>query len=606
MQAGQSLVQQLAPAISQERSAQLMAMHAAPSMSLSHASGTPRASSARAVRKSIAGPHVPASVAHAAGGASGELAASPSFNPSKPWQQLFRQHSKPRQQGAAAAVRDQPHFGAAAGAGCGIGTPPSVQPRAQAEAGQAMERTFSMGSLRRGALSFGSQRQPSGSVCLEPAHSNMSFAADISAELQGAAGASASIVGPARPRTSVDYGTAHAMQAASAVTARRGPVHVSGRAHAKAAIGSALPADAARGKGKDSIADAAGTHRAGERMRGTGGHRSAACNNASAPAAKSSLAQRCPPPAALQVASVSPFAEDQDDVLDRFWTSQHEMSPQPPEQPPSTGSGSAEPGIDPAGYGRLHDLPPNRQLGATYLQADRGCLSLQADHAGTKPSSSAGAAQSLTLALSAAKPTGQAEMQAVGQPGTHADAQMAAPPTHSHGGAMLHAVDAHTVDARCAARAVASHAAKQARAVAAPAHGNSMQLSKEQADRAAMPAPPRRSRGSKIAGLATIGQENRPGLQQADKSVRAAPKAAHVSRRTAPVNKASAVTDAKHKREPLRNASNQAAGGPNQPGRMACSRHASHGPRDGPGSVCGSGRPELSAAAPLCHRRALH
>lgn len=607
VQAGRTLLKQRAPAICQHRSAELLTLHTAPSMSLSHASGTPRASSGHAAGRSAAGSQAPASALHPAGrvGMSGPPATSPSFNPAKPWQQLFRQHSKAGQHVAAAlpgGAAERPRFGGAAATARGIGTPPSVEPCARGSGDHALDRTYSVGSLRRGALSFESQRQPSGSACLDQAHSNMSFAADISAELPDPVCTTAAVDGPPPPRSSADRGRRRAMHAAPAAASRRLPMQPSVRGGAQpaggqqkqSAVGARRPASQQQACRVHQAAEQASTQeRPGAAAEATG---------------KSSLAMRCPPPAPLQITSVSPFTEDPDDVLDRFWTSQHQVSPQAPDVISTRSEGPGELTADPAGFGRLYEPGCSGGISGGLPHAGDKHMSRQGRTNSPQPGSSAEPGGSLSLARSAGERACSHDDQAVSKPGSDAEADGAAA-LHvlTRGNAMLHATDGHAVDARCAARALTS---KQAGVTARGKHAaGATTVSKEQADRAAMPAPPRRSRGSKIAGLAGTGKENQPSAPSQHTHTATRGEAAPVaqSKRVAATGMSRPVHDAHFKREPFRSTSNQPhVSGPAPPNRMACSRVASRGVRDLAGGVAGSARPELSANAPLCHRRQAH
>jgi hypothetical protein len=102
------------------------------------------------------------------------------LKPNKPWAQLFKGSTSlagippPRPPLWPCARPPHPPLMTARS----IGTPPSVEPKLH----QAAERTFSTGSLRKGALSFSSHGQRSNSCTHDGAASDLSFAPDASAD----------------------------------------------------------------------------------------------------------------------------------------------------------------------------------------------------------------------------------------------------------------------------------------------------------------------------------------------------------------------------------------------------------------------------------------
>jgi hypothetical protein len=105
-------------------------------------------------------------------------------NPRKPWSQLFKGSNSisgippprpPPWHASSSARPPQPPLITAHS----IGTPPSVEPKLH----QAAERTFSIGSLRKGPLSFSSHGQRSNSCTRDGAASDLSFAPEVSADV---------------------------------------------------------------------------------------------------------------------------------------------------------------------------------------------------------------------------------------------------------------------------------------------------------------------------------------------------------------------------------------------------------------------------------------
>jgi hypothetical protein len=311
--------------ICQQRALEQLALHCSPSLSLSQTCGTPAES------------------------ALGNAPAA--YNPEQPWQHLF-QHRRPsaRALQAPAPRRSMRHAApeSARSAGAGqraqpfaprassIGTPPSVEPKLHQARGAPPDRTYSVGSLRRGALSFSSAGQGhSDSLNLEGAHSDLSFMPDVSAELPlEPAEATASVdgtrsVGCSEREAAASrsmFGNAAAPPPSLQLPPRRPPQmrkqtgpHAPPRAPLRRSLdvrGTPRSVLGAQGFGGSAAADESAAARAQH-----------ADDASVAGAPSSSIARRCRPPPPITVAD-SPFITGQADALDRFWTSQTAASPQ--------------------------------------------------------------------------------------------------------------------------------------------------------------------------------------------------------------------------------------------------------------------------------------
>lgn len=517
MQEARAALQARATVVCKQRAAEQLALHCSPSVSLSHACGTPSGAAAAAAGNAA----VP----------------SPSFNPEQPWQQLFQHRSAsgaPKAPSPAPALASalrrsarrttagahQPHgeamrshFHAVEGS---IGTPPSVEPKLHQARGAAVDRTYSVGSLRRGALSFCSQRQPSGSVCLDGAHSDLSFAPDISAELGGADAVTATL--------SVD-----------------GPCHASGRegSNARERRGAPAPLPTAPMRSRQlsrelSVRGAqAPRHAASRPAQRCAQPHSADANARAAPAhapqldlrpvtgaakspqhtaqRQSSLAHRCAPPPPIRVVD-SPFVTGQADALNRFWISQDGTSPQPPSARGAGGAGSHSPaeGCGSATAAAADGQPPLWFMPHRPLGADAGA---DAPEGGSMPTqdlprdglftarsavtANAYASDAARAAHTLSSGAAGAGFGGVGKHGTVLGRR-------TKGGAMVQGALGPNPAGAAATLALAERATHSH----SDAAGGAARAAQARADARAMPAPPaRRSRGARIAGLA-VNKEN--------------------------------------------------------------------------------------------------
>ena len=521
MQDARAALQQQANVICQQRAMEQLALHCSPSLSLSQPGGTP-----------VGGASTCGTAANVA---TGGTARAPAFNPEQPWQQLFLHRSASNAAptsararrghnpcgGSARGYRQRSAFGTAAG----IGTPPSVEPKLHQ--GGAAERVYSMGSLRRGALSFSSAGQPSGSINLDGAASDLSFLPDVSAELavdagertgsiDGGRSAGLSQTLADRRRISVFVPSHAALQrqlnrlpSSRAETPRCGTprsIFDSRCNTPHSVLGSSAPASRAHGTAAQGAASAAAAT-----VRQSAQH--AAVQQVPA---ESSVAQRCrvllgAPP---MQASETPFISDQAGVLDRFWLSQDE------DPPSAADAGSAR---------QVRQDASSPANGIVSLPAAEASVAMPAAqvHSTVQVRAAAAAKASGKAAAKAWHKERHAPVQTGGAPkaGASERGKAAAEPAHCAAGASSAALGAAATARRTKGNDMvvqclggkqtsAEQDSKEADDSAqerdsggkATAGGNAQSKGPAQdADSLAMPAPPpvRRSRGTRLAGLAS-------------------------------------------------------------------------------------------------------